>query len=90
MSAAVDILCLISTCITPDNELFTVKYASNLETLYILGLNFPNNIYFQSLEVVCRGSETELLVPENLNWMSTWAKGWPVHYCSELTVELDF
>ena len=33
MSTAVDILCFISTCVIPDNELFTVKYAFNIETL---------------------------------------------------------
>ena len=33
MSTTVDILCFISICITPDDELFTVKYAFNLETL---------------------------------------------------------
>ena len=33
MSTAVDILCFISTCIAPDNELFKIKYAFNLETL---------------------------------------------------------
>ena len=37
MSAAVDILFFISTFITPDNELFTVKYAFNLETLTYIG-----------------------------------------------------
>ena len=68
MSTAVDILCFISTCIIPDNELSTVKYALNLETLiYIWYLNFTNNINFQSLEVVFRGSETQLQVTEHLN-----------------------
>ena len=33
MSTTVDILCFISTCITPDNELLTVKYAFKLEIL---------------------------------------------------------
>ena len=33
MSTTVDILGFISTCITPYNELLTVKYAFNLETL---------------------------------------------------------
>ena len=31
-------------------------------------LNFTNNINFQPLEVVCRGSETQLQVIEDLNW----------------------
>ena len=45
MSSAADILCFISTCITPDNVLFTVKYAFNLETLIYWDLNFTNNIF---------------------------------------------
>ena len=51
------------------NHLLKVKYAFNLETLIILycHLNFTNHIHFQSLEVVCRGSETQLQVTENLN-----------------------
>ena len=68
MSTTVDILCFISTCRTPDNELFKVKYAFNHETSIIYwNLNFTNNIHFQSLEVVYRGSETQLQVTENLN-----------------------
>ena len=47
MSTTVDILCFISTCITPHNEMLKVKYAF-------------------SLEVVCRGSETQLQVTEKL------------------------
>ena len=35
MSTAVDILGFIITCITPVNELFTVKYAFNLKTLIL-------------------------------------------------------
>ena len=30
-------------------------------------LNFTNHIHFQPLEVVCRGSETQLQVTEQLN-----------------------
>ena len=68
MSTTVDILCFISTCITPDNELSTLKYTLHLETLICIWyLNFTNNINFQSLEVVFRGSETQLQVTENLN-----------------------
>ena len=68
MSTAVDILCFFSTCLTPDNQLLKVKYAFNLETLIYVGdLNFTNHINFQSLEVVGRGSETQLQVIENLN-----------------------
>ena len=49
-----------------------VKYAFNLETdiVYMLGtvdINFTNLLNFQSLEVVCRGSETQLQVTENLH-----------------------
>ena len=51
MSTAVGILFFISTCITPDNELLTVKYAFNLETHWDLN--------FQSLEIVYRGSEAQ-------------------------------
>ena len=69
MSTTVDILCFISSCMTPDNQLLNVKYAFNLETLiYICGdLNFTNYMHFQLLEVVCRGSETQLQFTENLN-----------------------
>ena len=68
MSTAVDILCFFSTCITPNNELLKVKYALNLETLILYwDFNFTNNINFRSLEVVYRGSETQLQVTENLN-----------------------
>ena len=68
MSTTVDILCFISTCITPDNRLLKVKYAFNLETLIFIcwKVNFTNHIHFQSLEVVCRGSETQLQVTENI------------------------
>ena len=66
MSTAMDILWFISTCIAPDNELFIVKYAFNLETLIHTGI-FTNNINCQSLEVVCRGSETHLQVTGNLD-----------------------
>ena len=39
--------------IAPDKEIFTVKYAFNLETLDIYwDINFTKNIHFQSLEVV--------------------------------------
>ena len=39
--------------------------SSNTE--FCWDLNFKNHIHFQSLEVVCRGSETQLQVAENLN-----------------------
>ena len=41
------------------NQLLQVKYAFNLETLVY--------VRTQLLEVVCRGSETQLQVTENLN-----------------------
>ena len=34
-----------------------------------------NHIDFQSLEVVDRGSETQLQVIENLNWIDQCSKG---------------
>ena len=37
MSTTVDILCFISTCITPDTWLLKEKYAFNLETLIYAG-----------------------------------------------------
>ena len=44
------------------------KYAFDLETLIYIGtLNFTNTTNFQSPEVVYRGSETQLQVPENSN-----------------------
>ena len=42
------------------------KYALNFET-QIWDLNVANHTNFQSLEVVDRGSETQLQVSENLN-----------------------
>ena len=36
--------------------------------------DFTNNRNFQSLEVVCRGSETQIQVTENLNFISQWSK----------------
>ena len=50
------------------NQLLKVKCAFNFENTDIFWyLNFPNNTHFQSLEVVDRGSETQLQVTENLN-----------------------
>ena len=43
------------------NKLFKVKYVSNFD------LNLSNATNFQSLEVVGRGSETQLQVAENSN-----------------------
>ena len=46
-----------------------IKYAFNLEALIYIywDVNFTNNINYQSLEVVYRGSETQLQVIENSN-----------------------
>ena len=49
------------------NQLLKVKCAFNFETEICWDLNFINNTNFQSLEVVDRGSETQLQVAENLN-----------------------
>ena len=63
MSTIVDMLCFYWHLY---NQLVKVKYALNLETL-IYARDFTNNTNFQSLEVVDRGSETQLQVTENLN-----------------------
>ena len=51
------------------------KYAFNLETLIWCDLNFTNDTNFQSLEVVDRGSKTQLQVAENLNFLAQCSKG---------------
>ena len=57
------------------NQLLKIKYAFNLETLDICwDLNFTKNTNFQSLEVVDRGSETQLQVAENLNLLAQCSK----------------
>ena len=38
-------------------------------------LNLTNQINFRSLEVVCRGSETQLQVIEKLNWIYQYSRG---------------
>ena len=76
MSTTVDIPCYIRNCIIPDNQLLQSKYAFNLENTDICwDLNFTNTTNFQSLEVVDRGSETQLQVTENLNFLAQCAKG---------------
>ena len=58
------------------HQLFKVNYAFNLETpIKSWDLYFTNNINFQSLEVVDRGSETQLQVTENLNVLAQCSKG---------------
>ena len=52
---------------TPDKELLNVKYAFNFETLIYIGTSFTNNVNFQAIEVVYRGSEIQIQVTENLN-----------------------
>ena len=63
MATTVDMLCFYWHLY---NQSLKVKYAFNLETLIYAG-DFTNNTNFQSLEVVDRGSETQLQVTENLN-----------------------
>ena len=41
----------------------------------ILNLDFANKTNFQSLEVVDRGSETQLQVAEKLNFLAQCSKG---------------
>ena len=38
-------------------------------------VNLTNQMNFRSLEVVCRGSETQLQVIEKLNWISQYSRG---------------
>ena len=49
------------------NQFLKVKYAFNFETQIYVDLHFSNHTNFLSLEVVDRGSETQLQVTENLN-----------------------
>ena len=49
------------------NQFLKVKYPFDLETLIYWDLYFTNHINFQSLEVVYRGSETQLQVTKNSN-----------------------
>ena len=62
MSTTVDILRFYRHLYS---ELLKVKCAFNFETL--IYVRFTNNTNFQSLEVVDRGSETQLQVTENSN-----------------------
>ena len=55
------------------NQLLKIKYAFYLEILIYIG-TFANTMHFQSLEVVDRGSETQLQVAENLNFLAQWSK----------------
>ena len=64
MSATVDILRFYWH---QYNQLLRIKMLLILKHWY-WDLNFTNNTNFQSLEVVDRGSETQLLVAENLKW----------------------
>ena len=62
------------------NQLLNIKYASNLETLIYWDLNFTNNTNFQSLEVVDRGSKTQLQVDKSLNFLAQCSQGLLSHY----------
>ena len=46
-------------------------------------LNFTNHINFQPLEVVCRGSETQLQVAENLNGIAEELHGLTLQVVNE-------
>ena len=48
MPTTVDILCFINTRLTPDNQLFTVKYTFNLETLTYIGTDISQITYIFS------------------------------------------
>ena len=56
MSTTVDILCFLSTCITPDNQLLEVKNAFNLETLRYVGtlISHITQIFSHSVVAVAR------------------------------------
>ena len=64
MSTTVDILSFYKHLY---NQLLKVKYAFNLVTLRYVGTKISKITDFWSLEVVCRGSETQLQVTENFN-----------------------
>ena len=71
MSTTVDILCFFKDL---HNQLLKIKYAFNFEPDICWDLNFTNNTNFQSLKVVDRGSETQLQVAENLNFVAQCSK----------------
>ena len=50
-------------------------YLQSLNTNICWYLDFTKQVDFQSLEVVDRGSETQLQVTENLNWIAQWSEG---------------
>ena len=84
MSTAEQILCFYQQLYNPDN-LAVVKNKTCFQsrnTDICWDLNFTKHIHFQSLEVVCRGSETQLQVTENLNWIAHCSRG--------LRVKVDF
>ena len=57
------------------NQLLKIKYAFNLETLIYIGTNFTNNPNFQSLEAVDCGSETQIQVTKNIDFLAQCSKG---------------
>ena len=73
MSTTSDMLCFISTCITPDNQLLKVKYAVNLEKM--LGLGFHKSHIFSVTWSCVSRSETKHQVTENLNLIAQWSSG---------------
>ena len=57
------------------NQLLKIKYAFNLEIRIYIGTSISQIANFQPLEVVDRGSEKQLQVAENLNFLAQWSKG---------------
>ena len=73
MSTTVDILCFYWHLY---NQLLKVGCAFNFETLIYVGTYISQkNTNFQSFEVVDRGSETQLQMTENSNWIGQRSKG---------------
>ena len=76
MSTTVDILCFYLHLYNQLYNQLSKMCFQFWNTDICRDLNFTNNTNFQSLEVVDRGSETQLQVTENLNWIAQWSQ-WP-------------
>ena len=73
MSTTVDILCFRKHLY---NQIVKNKIClQSRNTDICWDLNFTNNTNFQAFEVVDRGSETQLRVAENLNFLAQCSKG---------------
>ena len=73
MSPTIGILCFYWHLY---NQLLKIKKCFQSQNTGICwDLNFTNNTNFQSLEIVDRGSETQLQVAENLNFLAQCSKG---------------